>query len=66
MNVMSELKAIVDHQSDMETLWSVEDVNETPPVTEDMLRAALRHLHAVIEGDDIVARSAKHHYWDSP
>lgn len=54
------LKKIVDHQANIEGLWPV----HKPTLQEAMLSAALRHLHAVIEGDEYAAMRAKKLYWD--
>lgn len=57
---MSEtLQEIVNHQAEMESLWIDE-----PSITEYLLMAALRHLHAAIEGDREAACEAKKMYWD--
>lgn len=49
---------VVEHQANMESLWLLE-----PTFNEAILIAALRHLHAVIEGDDLMAKEAKAAYW---
>lgn len=56
---MIELKRIVEHQANMESLWLLE-----PSLHEAMLQAALRHLHATIERQYIEAEMAKRKYWD--
>lgn len=56
---IAELQKIVDHQAGMESLWLM-----YPTITEAALMAALRHLHAVIEDDEVSAKEAKKHYWD--
>jgi hypothetical protein len=56
---MSDLKAIVEHQANMESLWLAE-----PTIHEALLQAALRHLHAAIEGDEGVAKVSKDFYWN--
>lgn len=53
------LKEIVEHQANMETLWTLH-----PTITEAALQAALRHLHAIIENDNDLAEFYKHAYWD--
>lgn len=64
MRDISELLKIVEHQTNMQTLWTTtrEDGLETVEVA--MLRAALRHLHAVIEENAIVAAESKSLYWE--
>lgn len=57
-----ELVQIIRHQAAMETLWGISD--EPSRISEAMLQAALRHLHAVIEGDIAASRTAKAEYWD--
>ncbi len=52
------LQEIVDHQANLESLWLMH-----PTITEALLMAALRHLHAVIEGHQAEAESAKRVYW---
>jgi hypothetical protein len=54
-----ELKDIVNHQAFMESLWALE-----PTINEAMLQAALRHIHAVIEGNEEMAEKAKNIYWN--
>jgi hypothetical protein len=56
---MSDLKAIVEHQANMESLWL-----DKPTIHEALLQAALRHLHAVIEGDVGIAKVSKDFYWN--
>lgn len=51
-------KEIVKHQAEMESLWLME-----PTLQEHILMSALRHLHAVIEGDAEVAEIYKSEYW---
>lgn len=53
-----ELQSIVDYQAELESLWT-----DTASITEHMLQAALRHLHAVIEGDEEMAELYKPVYW---
>ena len=60
MNKHEELLEIVNHQTEMASLWSI---NPTAP--EAMLQAALRHLHAVIEDDPAEAEAAKKIYWEA-
>lgn len=55
---LDKLERIVKHQADLESLWLM---NTT--ITEALLMAALRHLHAVIEGDDVSANRSKSIYW---
>lgn len=55
----SELQAIVEHQLNMESLWLMK-----PTISEAILIAALRHLHAVIEGDEVMAALSKRAYWN--
>jgi hypothetical protein len=50
---------IVNHQANMESLWLL-----NPTMTEALLMSALRHLHAVIEGDTILAEIQKQYYWN--
>lgn len=60
---LEELEEIVAYQSNITILWSVPE--ERPwTLQETMLMAALRHLHAVIEGDEFTARLAKEGYWN--
>lgn len=54
-----ELKEIVDHQANMHGLWFIDGT-----ITEKLLQYALRHLHAVIEGDELMANEYKKFYWD--
>lgn len=57
---IQKLKEAVDHQANMHTLW--------PPVPasihEALIASALRHLHAIIEGDFEMEILAKAEYWD--
>ena len=55
----TEIEKIVEHQANMESLWP----GEFPPIKVALLGAALRHLHAVIEGDYEAAKKAKQIYW---
>ena len=57
--IIDDLQAIVNHQAEMESLWLMH-----PTITEAMLMAALRHLHAVIEGDELSAEKSKRQYWN--
>ncbi len=57
---METLKQIVEHQAEMESLWNLDMFNRQV----SLLTAALRHLHAVIEGDVITADLAKRCYWE--
>lgn len=54
-----ELADIVQHQASLESLWLLE-----PTITEALLMAAIRHLHAVIENNPRAAKAAKEIYWD--
>ncbi len=54
-----ELIAVANHQVDMKSLWTIE-----PTITEALLMAALRHLHAVIEADRWAADKCKAIYWN--
>lgn len=54
---------IVRHQANMESLWAT-PCGRMHTLHESLLMAALRHLHAVVEGDIITAERAKKHYWD--
>jgi hypothetical protein len=54
-----DLQFIVDHQAEMSILWP-----NTPSFVEGVMMAALRHLHAVIEGDRETAARAKRLYWE--
>jgi hypothetical protein len=56
---MSELKQIISHQANMKSLWLL-----NPTITEHILQSALRHLHAVIEGDELMAKEMKKVYWE--
>jgi len=55
---VAKIKAVVDHQANMECLWV-----DKPLITEQTLMAALRHLHAVIENDHMEAERSKKQYW---
>lgn len=55
---IKELSEIVEHQANMETIWA-----EPVPITEAILQAALRHIHAVLEGDKAAAELYKEIYW---
>lgn len=55
----NQLKEIVEHQANIASLWLMH-----PTITEALLMAALRHLHAVIEGDEKAAALAKQVYWN--
>lgn len=57
-------KEVVDHQANLETLWS-SPVDRQPSMQEVLLQYALRHLHAVIEGDKRMAAVFKSEYWDT-
>ena len=54
----SIVQQIVEKQSSMESLWIA-----NPTFTEMILISALRHLHAVVEGDSLTAETAKNVYW---
>lgn len=56
---MKELREAVEHQAKMESLWLM-----NPTITEAMLMAALRHLHAIIEGDEEIIDAVKAEYWN--
>lgn len=58
-NRIGECEKIVKHQAEMQSLWLI-----YPNINEALLMAALRHLHAVIEGDAPGALAAKGVYWD--
>jgi hypothetical protein len=51
---------VIEHQSEMDSLWP----GEFPSIQVALLGAALRHLHAVIEGDALAAKQAKDIYWN--
>lgn len=57
--ILQNLKEIVNHQAKMESLWLAH-----PTLIEAMQQAALRHLHAVIENDPIIAEEFKKAYWE--
>lgn len=54
------LKQIVEHQANMELLWDP----QVKSLELAMLQSALRHLHAVIEGDFELAVQVKKQYWN--
>ncbi len=54
-----ELIEVANHQAEMESLWL-----QSPTITEALLMAALRHLHAVIEADRRAADKSKAIYWN--
>ena len=54
-----QLKEILNHQAEIQSLWLL-----YPTITEHLLISALRHLHAVIEGDRDAAEAAKKIYWN--
>lgn len=56
--MIEELKEIVNHQAEIESLWLL-----APTISEHLLMSALRHLHAVIEGDEEMADLYKVAYW---
>lgn len=56
---LEELRKIVDHQAGIKSLWP----SAHSTIGEYALAMALRHLHAVIEGDEAVAALAKSKYW---
>lgn len=58
--VRADLMRIVNHQAEMKSLWFLE-----PSLPEHHLQMALRHLHAMIEGDPALAEIAKQKYWDA-
>lgn len=53
-----EIKEILEHQADMESLWTLD-----PTITEALLQAALRHLTAVLQGEPVMAKLSKDMYW---
>lgn len=59
----AELLAIVNHQANMPSLWSTR-LDGSVSLHEAMLQAALRHLHAVIEGTPEMAEMFKKQYWE--
>lgn len=59
----AELLAIVNHQANTPSLWST-PLDGAPSLHETMLQAALRHLHAVIEGTPEIAKLFKEQYWE--
>lgn len=59
LDVLTELKKIVDHQAEMASLWHM-----YPSHTEYLVRMALSHLHAIIKQDLELAERYKHIYWD--
>lgn len=54
-----ELKKIINHQSNMESLWIKPHF-----VTENILQKALQHIHAVMNGDNDLAEKCKSFYWN--
>lgn len=62
-DLKAQLKEIVEHQAKMQSLWAL-PIDRPITFSEAMLAAALRHLHAVIEGDELMAKAAKKLYWD--
>jgi hypothetical protein len=62
MTAPKEIKKVVDHQANLVSLWA-EPVGRKVTMHESMLMAALRHLHAVIEGDVLMAKIMKQRYW---
>ena len=60
---LDKIKEVVDHQADMETLWS-KPIDRLPTMAESALQAALRHLHAVIENQPFIAETYKKAYWE--
>ncbi len=69
---IKELKEVVKHQANMESLWGCTVVpaensrvlSYAMTFQESVLMGALRHIHAVIEGDLEVAEDAKKQYWN--
>jgi hypothetical protein len=51
---------IIAHQANLESLWAMHPTT----INEALLQAALRHLHAAIEGDEASAQEAKGRYWN--
>jgi hypothetical protein len=60
---IANLKRVIEHQANMESLWA-EPFGRLPTVHETLLKAALRHLHAIIENDQTAAFRAHKIYWD--
>lgn len=60
-NIVNEkkIKEIVNHQAEMDSLWFTPET-----IGEHILISALRHLHAVIEGDEKASELAKRQYWN--
>jgi hypothetical protein len=56
-------ESVVAHQASMVSIWA-SPAGRKPTMQEDILLAALRHLHAVIEGDVFMADFFKKTYWD--
>jgi len=56
-------ESVVAHQAKMESIWAA-PIGRHHTMQEAILLAALRHLHAVIEGDLIAAEIVKKMYWD--
>lgn len=54
-----ELVSVANRQAEMKSLWPL-----NPTLTEALLVAAIRHLHAVIEADRKAADASKKKYWD--
>jgi hypothetical protein len=60
---IANLKRVINHQAEMQTLWS-EPYGRLPTMQETVLKAALRHLHAIVEKDNNLAFKAHKVYWD--
>jgi hypothetical protein len=56
-------ESVVAHQAKMESIWAA-PIGRPHTMQEAILLAALRHLHAVIEGDLIKAEAIKRLYWN--
>lgn len=54
---------VINHQANMESLWA-EPYGRKPTVHETLLKAALRHIHALFEKDNEAAFRAHRIYWD--
>lgn len=56
---IEELKKVIAHQADMETLWCT-----NVGISEFMTQMALRHLHAIVEDEPKRALECKQTYWE--
>lgn len=60
---IQNLLRVINHQANMDSLWA-EPFGRKPTLEETILRAALRHLHAIVEKDYEAAFRAHRIYWD--